>query len=396
MKTTTRRILFYELALHEALPWTLYDEFGNLLLREGYVIKQQRHLDALFARGAYIRVEEPEEVIEEAPVVRSEAASQRLPHNAAPVASRCTRMANSLERLHTDLQAGVMRNDMRMLVIGMAHVIAQACQDDADALLASLHTNRTHSYLVVHQLLGAALVELLAREAGIDEATRSSWVCAALTRDVGMVHLPPDTDANSALLQSEQSAEIRLHPTYSEAMLGRMGVKDAVWLQVVREHQERCDGSGYPQRLLKDAICEGARLLAVVDSYAAMVVPRSNRVAKPPHQALQSLYMERETAYDNLWVQRLVKSITLYPPGSMVQLHNGEHALVLKRQSNYKDMQVWAVQNQAGALLRPAQPRCTAQLDCEIEQAVELLPAAIAGLDLADWEQREELQAQAA
>ena len=387
MKTTMRRILPYELALNEALPWTVYDEFGNLLLREGYVIRQQRHLDSLFTRGAYIYEQAPDEEVEEAPAAPVAAPRQRVPHKAEPVFVRTRRLANSLERLHASVLAGELRNDMRMLVIGMAHVIAQACKDDADALLAGLHTNRSHSYLVVQQLLGAAVVEVLASEAGIDEDTRTSWVCAALTRDVGILDLQQQLDTQTRPLTAEQQAEIRCHPAYAETMLGQMGVKDPLWLQVVREHHERCDGTGYPQRLLRDAICDGARLLAVADSYAAMVTSRANRTARLPRQAMQTLYIERETAYDSAWVLALVRSLTLFPPGSMVALHNGDLALLRTRQRKPQDMQVWAVQNRSGALLQPPQPRSTAQPDHAVEQPVAVPEVLYAAIDWASlWQ----------
>ncbi len=388
MKTTMRRILPYELALNEALPWTVYDELGNLLLREGYVIRQQRHLDSLFTRGAYIYEQAPDEEVEEAPAAPVAAPRQRVPHKAEPVFVRTRRLANSLERLHASLLAGELRNDMRMLVIGMAHVIAQACKDDADALLAGLHTNRSHSYLVVQQLLGAAVVEVLASEAGIDEDTRTSWVCAALTRDVGILDLQQQLDTQTRPLTAEQQAEIRCHPAHAETMLGQMGVKDPLWLQVVREHQERCDGSGYPQRLLQDSICEGARLLGLADSYAAMVTPRANRMAQLPRQALQALYAERETAYDSHWVSLMVKSLTPFPPGSMVKLANGEHALVRGRYSLPQDMQVWAVLDSAGAALPSPQLRHTADTSYAIAHSIALRKGMLAGVDIgALWSQ---------
>lgn len=373
-----RRILPYELALNEALPWTVYDEYGNLLLREGYVISQQRHLDALFTRGAYVRVDPVEDTEEKAQAQQPHVEQRaRVPHKAEPVIARTRRLANSLERLHTDLLAGVMRNDMRMLVIGMAHVVSQACKDDADALLAGLHANRSHSYLVVQQLLGAAIVELLAAEAGVDEATRTSWVCAALTRDVGSIDIQQQLDTQTTALTAEQTTIIRHHPEYAVSILQQMGVKDALWAQTVREHQERCDGTGYPQQLLGAAICEGAKLLAVADSYAAMVTPRPNRSAKVPRQAMQALYVDRETAYTEIWVQRLVRGLTLYPPGSMVVLRNGEQALVRNRQPDVQDMQLWVLQDASGAVMQQPVLRRTSEVDCAIVQPVGLLSSVL-------------------
>ena len=50
-----RRIRQTDLVLNEPLPWALHDEHGNLLLRQGYVITMQRHVDSLLARGVFVR-----------------------------------------------------------------------------------------------------------------------------------------------------------------------------------------------------------------------------------------------------------------------------------------------------------------------------------------------------
>lgn len=365
-----QRILPHELALMEPLPWTVYDEYGNLLLRKGYVIQQQRHFESLFMRGAY---RDEQEEMEESPVPVSTDADvledEALPLPTEDVAVRITRLANSLERLHADLLRGAVRTDMRMLVMGLAHVLAQACKDDADGVIAALHTQRSNSYLVVHQLLGAALLELLAQEHGVDAHTRSSWVCAALTRDVGTIDIQAALDTQTTPLTREQKMLIDHHPSYGVSVLEQMGVKDERWLQVVREHQERCDGSGYPERLLQTAISDGAALLAVVDSYAAMVTPRMNRKAQPPREALRSLFLARMSAYDSVWVERLLQYLTQYPPGSVVVLASQEHALVRTRQTDAQAMQVWAFQASGGESFKTLQPRHTADEGGNVVQA---------------------------
>ena len=102
---------------------------------------------------------------------------------------------------------------------------------------------------------------------------------------------------------------------------------------------------------------------------------------------MQTLYIERETAYDSAWVLALVRSLTLFPPGSMVALHNGDLALLRTRQRKPQDMQVWAVQNRSGALLQPPQPRSTAQPDHAVEQPVAVPEVLYAAIDWASqWQ----------
>lgn len=374
--TNLRLVQPKDLVLNEPLPWTLYDAHGNLLLRQGYVLNLPRHIDSLLARGAYVEevVVDDEEDAAPAEDMSSPLGQEEVQalHDTESVFSRALRLADSLERFHADLQSGQIRPGMHMRIMGMAYVMEQACAQDADALLAALHVNRQHPYLVVHQLLGAAITAIVVSESKLNDATRTSWVCAALTRDIGLVEIQPQLDQQNEALSGEQTMMVHHHPVYALDLLEQMGVRDPVWLQVVREHQERCDGSGYPQGLAGDGMHEGAKLLTVADSYAAMVTPRPNRSPRLPHEAMKDLYAARDGAYDAQWVAAVIKALTMFPPGSIVQLASGERAVVRARASSLQTLQTWSVCDEQGTLLMPPIPRSAADPAHAIQRAVPL------------------------
>lgn len=346
-----RRIRQSDLVLNEPLPWSLYDEHGNLLFREGYVLSIPRHINALLARGAFAPEPPPEpgtqptlELIEcKAPVVAAD-----------PVFGRADRLALTLKRLHTHLQADSLKTELHPVVLGLAHGIVDACTEDADALLAALHLDRQHPYLVIQQLLGATLVEMAARELGLDEPARLSLACAALTRDIALLSVQAQLDQQQGELTAAQLALVRSHPDRSAAMLAEMGVTDALWLDLVRQHHERFDGSGYPRGISGDAILPGARLLAIADSYAAMVTPRPNRAGQFPRDALKALFLDRVRLYDDPLVQLSIKTLTMHPPGTLVRLANGEFAVVRSRSKRNESIDLWSLYDSNGMpILRP-------------------------------------------
>lgn len=364
--TAMQRITRNDLVLNTPLPWPLYDQHGNLLMHEGYVLSIPQHVEALLQRGAFIQkkitgFQEAANTAPDASLTTLTRASQTAFH-------RVDRLANTLERLHKDLWNGSVRSDMRMSVMGMANVISHVCEYDADAVLAALHTQRSHSYLIAQQLLGAAVTEILARDAKVDEVRRTSWVCAALTRDIGMLEMQWQLDSQAKALSSDQIRGIQHHPHRAVHLLEQMGVSDLQWLQVVQQHQERCDGSGYPGNLTSEDIQDGAKLLAVADSYAAMVTPRLNRGAQQPKQAMQNLQAASKHQYDADWVARLIRCLTLYPPGSLVELANGELAAVRVTNANPRSLQGWPIQNEEAMGLMASQFKSIGQTQYAVVQ----------------------------
>jgi HD-GYP domain-containing protein (c-di-GMP phosphodiesterase class II) len=107
---------------------------------------------------------------------------------------------------------------------------------------------------------------------------------------------------------------------------------DPLPLQVqdmIRTHHEREDGSGYPNGLAGSHIPLLGRIAAVIDSYDAMTSHRSHRKAIAKHAALQELYRTRGTLYSAEIVEQFMQCLSVYPTGSLVELSNGQVAVVM-------------------------------------------------------------------
>jgi HD-GYP domain-containing protein (c-di-GMP phosphodiesterase class II) len=73
--------------------------------------------------------------------------------------------------------------------------------------------------------------------------------------------------------------------------LQQLGVTNPAWLTAVSQHHERFDGSGYPAGLSAETITREARLIAVADVYAAMVIEHAHRRAYAANVALKEIYL---------------------------------------------------------------------------------------------------------
>jgi hypothetical protein len=107
-------------------------------------------------------------------------------------------------------------------------------------------------------------------------------------------------------------------------------------LDLVRDHHERIDGSGYPQGLQGEAIGLPGLVGGIVDSYDAMTTDRPWRTGLTAHDALTALYAARGQLYDEQLVAQFIESIGIYPPGSIVELDTGDIAVVVASDPRYR------------------------------------------------------------
>lgn len=99
---------------------------------------------------------------------------------------------------------------------------------------------------------------------------------AVYMHDVGMMFLPESLWLKPGSLTASERAMLQRHADYSASMLSRMpGWDEAV--RIIAQHHEKPDGRGYPAGLMGDKICPGAKLMAIVDAFEAVMLKQSDR-----------------------------------------------------------------------------------------------------------------------
>lgn len=224
---------------------------------------------------------------------------------------------------------------------------------DPDAAFATVHLDIHHSYIVVHSMMAAIVACRLALAKGFDRDERLSIVCAALTHDLGLLAMEGLISGRDFLNDTEM-ARVREHVDDAVSLLQRLGVQDARWLEAVRHHHEFLDGSGYAG-VDACALSIGSRIMALADSYSAMLRTRPYRDRMLAHKALENLYANETDRYDSFLVETLIWDYGFYPPGSMLRLVNREMAVAIRNSPGILDSPVVAlVTDSAGnAFSRP-------------------------------------------
>jgi len=163
-------------------------------------------------------------------------------------------------------------------------------------------------YTAGHQRRVADLSVVMARRLGLDPKTSRVVRLAALLHDIGKLQIPAETLAKPTRLSPVELELIKTHARAGFEILQGVDFDEPV-AEIVLQHHERIDGSGYPRGLTGDQVRIEARILAVADSVEAMASHRPYRAALGLDKALQSLLRDRDVTYDAACVDACVAAI---------------------------------------------------------------------------------------
>ena len=152
-------------------------------------------------------------------------------------------------------------------------------------------------YTAGHQRNVSLLAAAIARDMGLSQHDIEGIRLAGVVHDVGKINVPAEILSKPGKLAT---AEFEIIKTHAQAGYDVVKGVDFPWpvAQMILQHHERLDGSGYPNGLEGDAIVIGARILAVADVVEAMMARRPYREALGLDAAMAEIEAEKGTRYD--------------------------------------------------------------------------------------------------
>jgi hypothetical protein len=243
-------------------------------------------------------------------------------------------------------------------------------QRDTDVglyLLFQLATNSSVGYSASHALVSAVLCHLISVELKLEQAERNSLVHAALTMNIAMTALQDQLAGQTEKPSVEQQEAIRTHTVQGALLLANIGVADQLWLDTISQHHDDSSDKG-DLRVIEPAK-RLARILRMVDRYAAMISPRKSREGRSASDSMRSFITNGPEKQDEVG-QALVNVVGLCPPGTYVRLDNKEVAVVMRRSSKPNHPHVAIVFTEAGVLLNPPRLHRTANSSPKIQAAL--------------------------
>ncbi|HEY9898123.1 MAG TPA: HD domain-containing phosphohydrolase [Pantanalinema sp.] len=152
----------------------------------------------------------------------------------------------------------------------------------------------------------------------------------ALLHDVGKAMIPESILHKPGKLTEEEFNIMATHPANGIMLLSGYSWATTDIKNVVFQHHEKFDGSGYPMKLSATGISEFARIVSVVDVYDALISDRPYKKGLPPNVVYQAIINGAGNHFDPRIVQAFVKFIVPYPVNCHVELNTGQIARVVR------------------------------------------------------------------
>jgi putative nucleotidyltransferase with HDIG domain len=163
-------------------------------------------------------------------------------------------------------------------------------------------------YTTGHQRRVARLAAAIAREAGLTDGQADCIRMAAGIHDVGKMHVPAEIIGKPGRVTDVEFELIKIHPQAGHEILRNVEFPWPV-ADIVLQHHERMDGSGYPAGKTGGDILVEARVLAVADVVEAMTAHRPYRAALSVEEAIDEIVLNRGTLFDSRVVDACVQLI---------------------------------------------------------------------------------------
>lgn len=203
------------------------------------------------------------------------------------------------------------------------------------ALFDKLHNMRQDDDSVYAHCLNVALISrMMGKWLKLDDSERDILTLCGLFHDIGKISIPDEILNKPDKYTDEEFALIQQHPLFSYKLLKQQPIDERI-KKAALQHHERCDGSGYPQKIGGDALDDFAAIVAIADVYDATTAARSYRPPLCPFQAISMFEKDGLQKYHPKYILTFLNRIATTYQHNRILLNNGRSANIVMINSNH-------------------------------------------------------------
>jgi putative nucleotidyltransferase with HDIG domain len=199
-----------------------------------------------------------------------------------------------------------------------------------DAFIGLTRNRQLDQYTFEHSISVSALMIAFAHKMQFDESTIWELGVGGMLHDIGKLQIPDRILNKPGRLTDQEFEVMRGHVGFGYSMVDQAESIPKKAREVILQHHERLDGTGYPRRLSGGEVSLYGKMAAIVDVYDAICSDRVYHKGKLPSLVLgQLVEWSAEGVFDQELVQRFIQCVGIYPLGSLVKLQSERLAVVI-------------------------------------------------------------------
>lgn len=188
-------------------------------------------------------------------------------------------------------------------------------------------------YTFIHSVNVSILCIALGKQIGLDGYGMQSLGIGGLLLDIGKMKIPDSIINKPGKLTEDEYKTIQKHPEYGFHLLEHDSNINQEAHDVILQHHERADGSGYPYGLKDSQISKFGRIASIVDVYDAITSDRVYHASRMPQEAIKIIYGLSGCHFNTSFVKFFIDVVGIYPVGTCTALNTGELAIIFEKNS---------------------------------------------------------------
>lgn len=206
----------------------------------------------------------------------------------------------------------------------------QSIMNSPDALLWLTQLKNADEYTSQHSMNVCILSIALGRQIDLSEAELEDIGLCGMMHDMGKMKIPLQVLNKPGRFEPEELAIMQTHPKVGAGLLMSSSGFPGCVIDAAYGHHERLDGKGYPRGLKAEYIAPYTRIVTIADMYDAISSDRVYKKGRTHLEAINILTKACGDQLDNNLVIKFIEGLGIYPPGSIVEMTNGEVAVVIE------------------------------------------------------------------
>jgi len=215
------------------------------------------------------------------------------------------------------------------------HVVSEMSESvlrNKDALLSLCRIKEKDNYTFLHSVSVGVLLMSFSRTFNLKTEDMQLLGTGGMLHDIGKTRVPDRILNKAGALTPDEFSTIQRHVVYGQNILADMPNISQTSYEVVAQHHERYDGSGYPLKLKGADMSIYGQMASIVDVYDAITSDRCYRKGMDPTVALRKMFEWSKFHFDPVLIQTFVRTIGIYPVGTLVMLESRKIAVVIDQQ----------------------------------------------------------------